>query len=365
MRLQRLLLPPVIALLGALPAAALAQAAGAQGNDFLYRVQKDDTLIGVSTRYTLTPNNWQTLQQLNHIADPTRLSIGKVLHIPFALIPETASTADVTHVSGLVRTGSQALAEGRKLGEGSVVSTGSDGFATLKLDDTSVLTVPASSTLTIERLRTFKGTGLIDSVITLGKGGLESTVAPRHTGVGRFEVHTPISITGVRGTHLRVRNGARGAQSEVVQGQALVASPRQDKTATLHADQGTAVAPDGRILAVRKLLPAPALPKPARGGASGWRMAFPPVPGASAYLVRVASDPATTQLVSTQTFTKPDVTFNAPGAGTFYVAVRAIDPDGIEGNDAVQSFPGTPVLHSADGLPVLSGFGHPILLSDF
>lgn len=354
-----------LALLGAMPVVASAQAAGAQGTDFLYNAVAGDTLIGLSTRYTLTPNHWRTLQQINHVADPTKLSIGKLIHIPFALIPEVASTASVTHVSGLARADGRALAVGQKLGEGSVVTTGADGFATLQLTDASVLTVPASSTLTIQRLRSFKGAGLIDSIMALKRGGIESSVAPRHTGVGRFEIQTPLSITGVRGTHLRVRNDARGAQSEVVRGRALVASSRQGKTATLHADQGTGVTPDGRILAIRKLLPAPILPKPERGGAAGWRMAFPAVPGASTYLVRVATDSAVTRLVSTHTFNKPDVTFNAPGAGTFYVAVRAVDPDGIEGNDAVRSFPGAPVLTSSSGLPVLSGSGRPILLSRF
>jgi hypothetical protein len=365
MQLSRLLPVLALALSGILPGAALAQASGAQGSDFLYDAQRGDTLIGLSTRYTLTPTHWQQLQQINHIPEPSRLPIGKQIHIPFALIPEVASRARVTHVTGSVRADGKPVATGQQLGEGNVITTGADGFATLQLADASVLTVPASSTLTIQRLRSFKGTGLIDSVMTLKKGGLESSVAPRHTGVGRFEIHTPLSITGVRGTQLRVRNDAHGAQSEVVRGRALVASAHQGGTATLHADQGTAVAPSGRILAVRKLLAAPALPKPERGGAAGWRMTFPAVPGASAYLARVATDPAVTRLVSTHIFQKPDVTFNAPGAGTFYVAVRAIDPDGIEGNDAVRSFPGAPVLTSPDGLAVVSGSGRPILLTRF
>jgi hypothetical protein len=349
-------------LLGAAPLAARAQASGAQGDNFLYRATVNDTLIGIATRYTLNANNWKTLQQINDVRDPTRLPIGFTVKIPFRLIPEVASKADVSHITGSAHADGRPLAVGDQVAEGGSVTTGDNGFVTLTLADSSVLTVPAQSTLEIKRLRSFKGTGLIDAVMSLKQGAIETNVAPKHTGVGRFEVQTPLSVTGVRGTKLRVRNSQQGAQSEVVRGTAHLQSTKRAGAATLHANQGTAVTPQGRILAVRTLLEAPALPKPERSGA-GWHMAFPAVPGAAGYLVRVASDPAMANLTSRKVFSKPDVTFHASGAGRFYVAVRAIDPDGIEGNDAIRPFPGRAVLVSSNGMPVVSRFGLPILLS--
>src|SRR3546814_3967669 len=49
--------------------------------------------------------------------------------------------------------------------------------------------------------------------------------------------------------------------------------------------------------------------------------------------------------------------FSAPGAGTYYALVRAIDADGIMGRDASQSFQGRTLLNTSDGKPVLTGFG--------
>lgn len=360
--LKTLLVLFAASLITAAPLTAKAQAGGAQGDNFLYRATLNDTLIGIAARYTQNPNNWKALQQLNSIQDPTRLPIGFTIKIPFSLIPEVASKARVTHITGSASANGHALAVGDQIAQGSRVTTHAHGFATLTLADSSILTVPANSTLTIQRLRSFKGTGLIDAVVSLKQGAVESSVAPKHTGVGRFEVHTPLSITGVRGTKLRVRNSQQGAQTEVVRGMAHLQSTKQTTAATLGANQGTAVNPQGKILAVRTLLKAPTLPKPQRDGAN-WHMAFSAVPGAASYLVRVASDPAMTELASSKKVTTPNVIFNAPGAGHFYVAVRAIDADGIQGNDAVQPFLGTPVLTSSSGMAVVSGFGQPILLS--
>jgi hypothetical protein len=366
MILHRLLLPWLIAApIGLSPLPAFGQAAGAQGENFLYRVQSGDTLIGLAGRYTQKPANWAALQTLNNVQDPAQLPIGHTVKIPFALIPETPADASITHLAGQATLNGQPLGAATQVAEGNTLVTGPGGFVTLKLNDGSVLTMPSSSRLTMTRLRAFKGTGLTDSIIHVGEGSLESSVAPKETGVGRFEVRTPLSITGVRGTRLRVHVSAQGAQSEVIKGQAHINSALQAADATLRANQGTAVNTQGKILGVRALLPAPDLPAPSRSPAGGWGMAFAPIPGAASYLVRVSTDDAGTNLISRQQFPAPRVTFNASGPGNYYVAVRAIDTDGIEGNDATQTFLGVPVLNTSGGMAVLSGFGEPIQLTDY
>src|SRR5690606_17557711 len=84
---------------GGLGPYAVAQPSGAQGNDFLYRVVQNDTLIALAARYTSGEQNWQTLQSLNNIADPKALPIGLLLRIPFHMIPQLPGDAVVTHVA--------------------------------------------------------------------------------------------------------------------------------------------------------------------------------------------------------------------------------------------------------------------------
>ena len=352
------------AALASAPGAARAQAAGASGDDFLYKVMAGDTLIGLAQRYTTGISNWPRLQSLNNVQDTTALPIGKELRIPFAIIPEVPADAIVVHVTGQASANGRQISAQSRVPEGQTVVTGPGGFVTLQLSDGSLLSVPSSSSLTLNRLRAFKNVGLTDSIIHVKQGSVESSVAPKGSGVGRFEVRTPLSITGVRGTVLRVHASPQGAQSEVVKGVAHLSS-QQSQNATLHQSQGAAIGPQGKLLGVRPLLPAPALPPLDPKQFGGRSLSFPAVPGAVKYLVRVSSDAAGADLVSSQEFTKPEISFSSPGPGTYYVVVRAIDALGIGGLDALESFKGASVLRSSDGSPIRTGFGGYVRLTDY
>lgn len=343
--------------------AALAQPLGADGDDFIYRIAKDDTLIELAQRYTDASSNWTVLQNLNAVTEPTQLPIGLELRIPFSLIPVVPSQATVSHVAGPAAVDGQRLGVDQEVSEGDTVATGPGGYVTLVLSDGSTLTVPASSSMRFDRLRVFRGTGLIDTIFTMREGSLESRVAPQDTGVGRFEIRTPVSITGVRGTRLRVHAQAQGSQSEVLEGAARLASGA-GQAARLRPGQGAAIDASGKMLGVRPLLPAPDLDDMARGG-EGWVVAFPPVPGAAEYLVRVASDAAGTELHSSRRFATSDITFSAPGAGTYYVLVRAIDADGVMGHDASLAFQGHALLKSGDGTPIATAHGAHVRLAEY
>ncbi|NYT75897.1 FecR domain-containing protein [Alcaligenaceae bacterium] len=345
------------------PALTSAQPAGAQGENFIYLAQPGDTLGGVSQRFTEATSNWRVLQTLNNVPEPTQLQIGKAIHIPFSLIPEDPSQARVLHVQGTVTLAGRPLAIGDSVDETGVITSGANSYATLQLEDGSTLSIPADSSISFERLRVFRAARLTDSIMHVQDGALESQVAPEKTGVGRFEVRTPVTITGVRGTDLRVRADPEGSHTEVLEGRADLAASGQGQ-ANLRAGQGAVTDASGTLKAVRSLLPAPELSAPERGP-SGWRLQFPAVPGAASYLVHVADDINGTRVYSSHTFSQPDVTFHAPGAGNFYVLVRATDADGLSGRDAAQPFLGQSVLSWGDGQPVMSGFGLPIMLNDY
>ncbi|MBP6020897.1 MAG: FecR domain-containing protein [Burkholderiaceae bacterium] len=338
-----------------------AQPSGARHTDFIYRVIAHDTLIDLAQKYTNTPQNWPLLQTLNNVDDTLQLSIGKYLRIPFELIPEQPSQARVSYLTGQATVNGKPLAVGDMLSEGDLLATAARGYITLTLEDNSISTVTASSTVRIQRLRTFKGTGLLDAIFTMEQGSVESAVAPENTGVGRFEIRTPISITGVRGTRLRVHAGNQGVQTEVVQGAAQVGSGGFSDPSVLQG-QGAALATDGRFLGIRPLLPAPQLEAIQRGP-QGWQIPFAPVGQAQSYVVQVTQDADGTQLLSRQAFSAPPATFSTQGPGTYYVIVRAVDSDGVMGQDSRLSFQGQSALQSGTGLPISTGFGDIVLLT--
>lgn len=345
-------------------ASVSAQPAGADGDEFLYRVVKGDTLLDLSLRYTSNPQNWPALQQINQVSDTLALPIGKVLRIPFSMIPEEPAAARLLHASGQVLIDGQSTRAGQELLEGGTLTTAPEAFATLQLTDGSRLTLPGSTTIAIERLQAFKGTGLTDTILSIEKGSVESWVAPENTGVGRFEIRTPVAITGVRGTRLRVHRDSAGAQTEVLSGLAHMGAASVGK-ALLRPGQGVLTSADGIMGTVRDLPAAPELGEPVRGP-QGWQINVQPVPGAYGYLVRVAEDLEGTRPHFSQFFESvEDIRFSAYGPGTQYVLIRAIGADSLMGPDAARAFEGLPVLLSGTGQPVAAGHGGQVYLTAY
>lgn len=352
-----------------LSAPVRSQPAGALGDDFIYRIRSGDTLIDIATRYTGKQGNWNHLQTLNQVTTPEQLPIGLELRIPLSMIPERAASARVLHVSGQAHSDGTPLRAGDTVTEGSTVATASNGFVTLELADGSKLTLPPGGSVELTRLRQFEGTALTDSVVQVQRGGVESSVAPAGEGVGRFEIRTPVAVTGVRGTRFRVQSGAEGVHSEVLEGsvrlQAHAPGARPAKPLAVAKGYGAAVGSDGVVAGVRALLPAPQLGEPVRTGGGVWTTEFAAVAGARGYLVRVSRDADGALPVSSTSFPANDISFSAPGPGTYYVSVRAVDELGLGGRDAIATFEGANQLMTSFGLGVASGTGGLITLTEY
>lgn len=351
-----------------LAAPARSQPAGALGEDFIHRVRQGETLIDLAARYTRDPANWGRLQTLNGVVTPERLPIGLELRIPLSMIRVRDAQAQVVHVSGQANLDGKSLQAGTPVTEGSTLETTPNGFVTLQLADGSRLTLPSDGTVELTRLRQFEGTALTDSVINVRRGSVESSVAPAGQGVGRFEIRTPVAVTGVRGTRFRVKSGTQGVHSEVLQGsvrlQAHAPGTAPTRPVAVAQGYGAAVGADGTVSDVRPLLAAPQLGEPVRAG-SAWTSAFAPIEGAQSYLVRVSRDAEGVLPVSSVSFATNDIRFSAPGPGTFYVSVRGVDSLGLHGRDSVRAFEGANMLMTSFGLGVGSGSGGLVTLTDY
>jgi len=323
-----------------LPGGALAGPAGTQGSDFVYQVEPGDTLIGLAARYMTSPDGWHLLQARNHVADPYRLVPGSRILIPLAQIPVARATARVVFLRGQVRVDGKPAQAGVTLAESARIETGPDGSATLELGDGTRVALPAATTVRVRRLRTFARSGLTDTVIGIERGGADSRVAPQGGGVGRFEIRTPLMVTGVRGTRYRVSADDAGSRSEVIEGRVGVgAGARPGPVTHVVAGFGIGVSPAGKLSKPAALLPAPeiaALPKPVMGHSVTvhWR----PVPGAVGYRVGVARDAALTEWISMGEVTGPETVLDDLPDGPLLLAVSALSPDRLAGIAGVQPF---------------------------
>lgn len=345
---------------------AQAQPSGAMGENFIYLVESGDTLSDLSELYTARSAHWRELQGLNQISDELQLPIAKALKIPFSMIPVVATEAVITHSKGDVWVNESAIEKNQTLKAGDVVRTGATGFITLQLEDQSTLTLPNNSQLYIKQLNAFERTQLIDAILELQEGSVESRVAPEQPGVGRFEIKTPMSITGVRGTDLRVHTHTNTARTELITGKAHLNTAQANYQNLLEA-QGATISADGSYRIV-PLLPAPALTETRRGG-QGWQTTISPVENADHYVVQIALAADGTSLVRSTEVPAADgaepltVTLSPSGPGLHYAFIRAVDKNGLMGIDAALSFPGQGVLISRNGAPILSNNNQPILLT--
>lgn len=343
---------------------AFAQPAGAVKDNFIYLVEPGDTLSDIADLYTTRSTLWRQLQQLNHIEDETRLPIGKELKIPLRLIPVVAIEAKLVHRRGNVQINGATAPADYELQAGDTISTGPTGFATLLLEDQSTLTLPPDSQLHIKSLNAFERARLSDAVLELQSGSIETRVAPENTGVGRFEIHTPISLTGVRGTNLRVHADSTQSRTELLTGKAYV-DTSSEPLKPLQKGYGANINADGSLRVV-PLLAAPALRSPEQGR-QGWYTEITPVEKASYYSIQISLSADGSQLV--QRYNVPnDTTFlplRSSGPGEHYVYVRAVDENGLIGLDAHISFPGRSVLSATDGSAILSSDGQAVLLNEY
>lgn len=231
------------------------------------------------------------------------------------------------------------MANNHLISEADTITTGKQSNITFALSDESKVQIPPDSTVFVERLRKFRGTGLIDSIFNIENGKLAAHASPNETGVGRFEIRTPVSVTGVRGTVVRAEASHQaGASSELLNGKAaFIPAASRDQSVYLNANQGITANNKGQAGDIIELLPPPEI-RLSQSSPFAFKVTILPVSGATAYLVRVSNDISGYDVLYTDTVRKPETSVTGPGKGTYYVSVRSIDHNQLAGADAVQPF---------------------------
>lgn len=317
-------------------APAFGQATGARGDYFTYRFQPGDILLTLSRRFTGNEENWQVIRNINGIPDQYKIPVGFELKVPFSLIDEVPANAIVSHLQGQAfLNGLPINGTGGQVTEGSIITTTKDSYVTLTLPDRSKVLIPSDSSVTARRLQTFSGTGYVDAIFTIDKGDVQSHVNPGGEGVGRFEIHTPVSVTGVRGTILRVgKIEGKGDYAVIVKGQADFSQSSTAALTSLANNQGVVTDSIGKPLALRSLLQPPTLQSMSLQSRD-YTLRFEPVAGAVGYQVVLATDREGYDVLWSQRVNQSPVRLPAVHDGTVYALVRSIDDQLLTGGDAV------------------------------
>ncbi len=328
------------ALLGLLAGAPgiAAPPTGALDGNYDYHTRAGDTLIGLGRRLLVDPSRWHDLQVMNRVAQPRQMPRDTVLAIPYRWLRLTPDTAEVVALAGEARAAGQPLKVGEKLAEGSVVETGAGGSVTLAMADGSVVSVQKSSRLELDRLERIDGLGAHDVSFRLTAGRVETKVQPQRD-VGRFEIHTPVAVTAVRGTRFRATydTSDSDARTETLEG--VVGVSANAALVPVAQGYGTRVehgaAPGAPVL----LPPAPTLEAvPAVNAAPDLDIRYLPVAGAARYRAQLSGDEQFYTLVRDELTSEAAVHLADLADGAYYLRVRSVDPAGLEGADVVHRF---------------------------
>ena len=327
-------------------------------DDYVYAVRPGDTVIGVGQRLLKVPAAWRDVAQYNRMVNPNRIYPAQQVRIPLDLLRATGASATFSSVDGDVKVSSgsstsapaspSVAALGASLAEGAQVTTGKDGYATLKLSDGSTVRVQAGSQVEVSRLRSYADVGILESVVKVITGRVESQVtkpAKDSPAQPRHSVSTRLANLGVRGTQFRVAMDAQTneTRSEVLEG-AVAASA--DGAAGAEAAGKRIGAGFGTVVDASKTVSDPiallAAPETAKLAALMecplLRFPLPPVTGAKAYRAQIARDKDFNAMVQDTVSPSAELRFVDVPDGNYVLRVRAIDPRGLEGKDATHEF---------------------------
>lgn len=300
-----------------------------------YYAQAGDTLSSIAQQLTTRSGNWVALGKLNRISKDISIPIGTAIVIPADLLPDEPNEARIVAFSGSVSASAAngaavRIAPGGVLREGASLTTGANSFLTLALADQSRISIPSNSRVGLSRLRMARYTNSPRTEISILQGRVEARVAPLNFKQGRFEVRSPQSVTGVRGTHFRVAVAEERVGHGVLDGSVALTRPGATPSLILRQGQGAVISAAGTPTAV-DLLPPPQLASAPAADGAALRFELLPVAGAAAYQVQIATDSEGQDIVAESTSATTELKIQGLARGHYFARLSAIDKLGLQG----------------------------------
>lgn len=301
----------------------------------VYATQSGDTLMAIARQLTTSKSNWVTLGKINNIGKDSNIPIGTGIVIPASLLADEPATATVVSRAGNivandVNGASITLTIGAKLNEGAKISTAANSFLTLQLSDASKISLPSNSNVELVKLRKTLYTGSPRTEIKLLQGKVVSRVSPLNTNKGQFEVTTPRSVAGVRGTYFRVSLHDKKVMTEVLEGRVAVGLPGSSNVRVLGMATGNVIT-NNTVGPAIALLAAPELKTVPVTYAGVAQFELDEMANAQTYHLQIADNPQLQPLLAEQFGSADDLQIDNIAPGNYYLRLSAIDRHGLEG----------------------------------
>ena len=260
---QPFMLPALVAMSWLASAAALAQHE-ADDAHVHYTVQAGDNLSTLAQRHLQDFSDLAEVVRVNQIRNIHRVPVGRVIKIPRQILKYTPAQATISQINcttalRLDGAQSQDLKPGSTLTEGDVLRIPAGCRLSMSFEDQATVRLLSGAVVQLKTLRRNAFDANPQVHLELLDGRLSAKVPTRAQPNAPFQVTTPSSLAGIRGTQFRVGFEASqgNAQVEVLSGAVAAQGLADTFTSRLETLQGLAISAQGKAFGVERLLPAP------------------------------------------------------------------------------------------------------------
>lgn len=337
--------------LGGVLCLAMMQGYAAEPTDYVYTIKPGDTLMVLAAELLDQPSRWSQVAQFNKLANPNLIYPGKVLHIPFQWLRNEPGEARIESVSGAVKLNGQMAKVGDVVPSGSKIETAKGAATRMSLPDGSSMNVLEQTQLEAKQLNKKRQGNFFSALFRLSSGRIDALKRKYPDGQSPLRIEAAHATIGIRGTHFRVGQEGNNTLAEIEYGLVGFEPKKGGKTLALGAGQGS-LANGTQAPHVINLLSAPTFKDlPERFEQLLVRVNLNETKGAQGFRGEVASDEDFANIVAQANADGTQLRIPNLADGTYWLRVRAIDAQGLQGQQAVTRF----VLKAHPVPPLLIG----------
>ncbi|MDI6792826.1 MAG: FecR domain-containing protein [bacterium] len=296
-------------------------------------VKKGDSLWKIVEQYLGDVRLWEEIAEYNRLKNPSLIHPGDIIRIPYYI-----SKMRLTSIFGDVKIKKEAVEDFVKVEEETSLSvfdkieTSSESRAVLEFEDGSVVRLKPETRLQIEKALINREKKSIISKLRMSLGKIFLELKPVEE-KSRFEVETPASICGARGTEFRTSHTREGiSRVEVFEGS--IKAEAGGESLEVPSGYGSSIAADQPPSAPRLLPRPPELISPGDNITTPNqrpKLEWAEAPGAKSYHVELARDSDFNEVVQEVELAETNLTTVGLPEGRYYWHVSSIDETKLEG----------------------------------
>lgn len=312
----------------------------------VYKIQPGDTLNKLSRKYFTQPADFESIRHLNHLRSVDLLPSGETLKIPRQAVKQSPSHATIVALScpRTIRAGIplRPVSLGSVLREGAIVDIPAECHAAMQLEDGTTLRLPSSAAVKISILRKNALETNPEVQLDLIRGKVELEVYKGRAKTTPFEVRTPLSVTGVRGTEFRVGYAPteQTGEVEVLAGVVAARGLQDPEAQSVSKGQGIPFDSSGKAMPIEKLLNPPVFESAEHSSSAlgAYNIKFTPLPLAKHYDLTSGKNANLLGERSQRTLRNPEVETPVLDQDAFFYRFATVSEAGLMGPPRLYGF---------------------------